>query len=40
VFCEGWCSLARTRKLLRLLMRRKATVGADMLWQRRMMDEM
>ena len=50
--CEGLCNLARTGKLLRLLPRRKATVGADlnMLWQRwdevkmlrclRMMDEM
>ena len=51
LFCEGLRSLARTRKLVRLLLRRKATIGADlnMLWQRwdefkmlmclRMMDE-
>ena len=52
LFCEGLRSLARTRKLGRLLLRRKATIGADLniLWQRwdevkmlmccRMMDEM
>ena len=52
LFCERLRSLARTRKLVRLSLRRKATIGADlnMLWQRwdevkmliclRMMDEM
>ena len=51
LFCEGLRILARTRKLVRLLLRRKATIGADLktLWQRwnevktlaclRMMDE-
>ena len=51
LFCEGLRILARTRKLVRLLLRRKA-IGADLntLWQRwdevkmlmclRMMDEM
>ena len=37
LFCEaGLHSLASTRKLVRLLPRRKATIGADlnMLWQR------
>ena len=52
LFCEGLCNLARTRKLLRLLLHRKATIAADlnMFCQRwdavkmmkclRMMDEM
>ena len=37
MFCEGLPSLARTRKLPMLLLRQKATVGADMnmLWKRR-----
>ena len=37
MFCEGLRSLARTRKMPRLLLRRKATVDADMnmLWQQR-----
>ena len=30
LFCEGLRSLARTRELLRLLLRRKATKGADL----------
>jgi len=36
LFCEGLRSWARTRKMVRLLLRRKATIGADlkMLWQR------
>lgn len=36
LFCDWLRSLARTRKLLRLLPRRKATRGADLnkLWQR------
>ena len=52
LFCKGLRSLARTRKLVMLLARRKATIGVDlnMLWQRwdevkilmclRMMEEM
>ena len=52
VFCEGLPSLARTRRLPMLFLRRKARVGAEinMFWQRRddvqmlkrlrMMDEM
>ena len=36
LFCEGLRSLAHTRKLVRLLLRRKAAISADlnMLWQR------
>ena len=35
LFCEGLCNLARAKKLVRLLLRRKATIAADlnMLWQ-------
>ena len=37
LFCEGLRSLARTRKLVRLLLRRKAkqlSADLNMLWQR------
>ena len=36
MFCERLSSLARTKKLVRLLLRRKATIaaGLNMFWQR------
>ena len=36
LFCEGLHGFTRTRRLVRFLLRRKATINADlnMLWQR------